>query len=256
MMSILHHHIQWPYLVNDIKSESITLRPLNTWTHNTEWGEDWLRLFYKSFDNCDIQAPNFENEVYFSSWTHKQENVKMWKKFSKLDNSEAGQGDYQGVRIGVDEGKLKDVLESKFRTLYPNCEEDGLENYIGLFNLKRIEYHSRVTIFEQLREILNSDNSACWSDPKCLLSTDVMNLPCQYGYQGEVRMYIYYDRSVFEKGIEVPVGNFNDFVSDVCFDPRMDSIIKGKRIETLKSLGIDEEKIIDSRISLDKFQTK
>lgn len=264
----LYHHIQWNFLINDILTNSFQMRPLTEWTKRIKWGEDLSRVFTIPIGNNQYaSAPSFADSIYFSSWSKKAEHVRMWETFSHSNdvdwmscqhNIEIEEndivGDYSGVRIGVDEKKLKYVLEAKVMHLYSMCRDKQLHDYEGIYAMNKIKYMDFRHLMEHIKKFIDEfDVCRVWADPKQLLNNDIMNLPREYAYQGEVRLYIYFDKISNLAGLIVPVGVFKDFVDSICFDPRLSQTIKEKRIDILKSFGIPESKFVDSKISLSAF---
>lgn len=258
--NMLYHYTNICHLIKNIQKKQFLLRPLHYWAKKYEWGEDWSYWFTATFKEsdleCIVQAPNFRDEVYFVSWTNASDSSKMWASFSHNESphyqgdsgkeDEEPVGAYSGVLIAVEKQKVHQLIEEKVKELYENVEENGIEAYRGIFDIKAVRYLKPEELKEELGKVLNSPDLTDWTDPKVLLQTDVMSLLSKYDYQEEVRSYIYYDKQKFEEGIPLEIADYNDFISSITFDPRLDPKLKEIYTECLVRFGIAREKFIES----------
>lgn len=217
----IYKYMPLKYTLEMIKNNLLTINRINSWPDVYE--NYMLKQYYALKDGKQVDVINMANGIYGQCWTNLSESDAMWRIYSpKLD----------AIRI-------KTTVEKLYDALY-QCDNNMADTYIGL-----VCYKDQAVID---REIQNLSPISPIAFLKEVIKGAFVKRK-EFEHEKEVRIVKMLDSEHTQEKVQqlqfpIPV----DFIDEFCIDPRASSDVVAKLKNQLMSVGIPENRIIQSSL--------
>ncbi len=239
--SSIYKYIRISNLISIIKSQKLRVCKVSSWE------DPYENFLIKDIEHYQQKEPgSLCEKIFGQSWTLCEESDSMWRIYSKKEKlSSFSKKIYSGVRIRTRVKKLFDIFTGK--------EPYIMERYIGI-----VKYLDKAS-FMSKREELNEDLKD-YFDYKVEVPRQLFVKRKDFFYEKEVRIINIAAAATDEENERIErkkfesykIKDIDDFIEEICLDPRLDKDGGSEQFDFLKKLlvkaGIDEKKIKKSEL--------
>lgn len=217
----IYKYMPLKYTLAMTQNNLLTINRINSWPDVYE--NYMLKQYYALKDGKQVDVINMANGIYGQCWTNLSESDAMWRIYSpKLD----------AIRI-------KTTVEKLYDALY-QCDNNMADTYIGL-----VCYKDQAVIDREIQNLSPISPNAFLKE----VIKGAFVKRKEFEHEKEVRIVKMLDSEHTQEKVQllqfpIPV----DFIDEFCIDPRASSDVVAKLKNQLMSVGIPENRIIQSRL--------
>lgn len=239
--SAIYKYIGIKNLISMIKNKELKVYKVSSWE------DPYENFLLKDIDISEkVGTSSLRKKIFGQSWTLREESDLMWRIYSKMEKFPSfSKKMYSGVRIKTRARKLFDIFIGK--------ECCVMERYIG-----KVKYFDEASFISK-REELNEDLKG-YFDYKVEVPRQLFVKRKDFFYEKEVRIINIAAAATDEENERIErkkfesykIRDIDDFIEEICLDPRLDKDGGSEQFDFLKKLlvevGIDEKKIKKSEL--------